>query len=219
MLKDPLPQGYPLKGLSGYRSYLSYGFGPNTRTSYPYKFNIKDQGYELDNTFDFTWSRSVKWDDLQRTFFGFHISFQSAKSEFGFSNGTATETYSLLSVGPRLERDVWVYEKFRINLSTSLLISIIDEVRIKINSKEAGLAGDDRSFSSFQVMPTFGANIQRKKAIRNVDLIAGVNVFFHLPHSYSALDKSEEPSWWNNSKYENPFYANISFFLGFQTTL
>lgn len=220
VLADPLPPGYPLNTRQGYRSYFSYGLGPNTRSSYPYEFSINDQGYNYDRSLEFTWVKDVKWDKRQRTFFGFHLTFQFGDSQYSMDEGEASEEYSLVTVGPRLEYDVWKADKYRINLNTSLQMSLLDEVRIKISSKDDAINGDTRNFiSGFQVIPTFGANIQREKTVGNMDLLGGFNIYFHLPNSYVAEDSSEESQWWDGNTFEVPFYTNINFFLGLQATI
>ena len=213
-IAEPLPKDYPLRQITGYKGQVNFSLGTPTDQPYPYSEKIKDTGFDFNKELTVVWAKQVSYDKTKRLFFGGEFNFMSGKSKYITKNIDAYEEQIRLGIGPYLAYDLWRQEKNIINIHTSLILNFYDskEIDQSFSSKD----GDRVLYNSLYFSPKFGADYQRKNLIGPLDLLIGVKLLMHSPHSYKAAKAPSSSDEWVSS-YDVGFSVEQAYYLGIQT--
>lgn len=223
VLAEPLPDNYPLLPVGGYRAYLAYSFGVNTKPSYPYNEEILDQSLDKNSSLDVSWSRYVNWDDTNSFYFGVFFSLKNTTATYKLSNPyykevEATETNQQILIGPRLEYDVWKSRSFRFNINTSLLFTLDDNKKIEYEAKNVKEV-KKVEYETRTITPMVGLNLQNMKLFTLADIVVGANLYFNLPKNYSRTSGSNTNYNIQSEEHTDPFQTELAFFFAIQKSI
>lgn len=213
-ISEPLPEGYPLERVSGYKGMFSFGMGTSTRSSYDYptaKINDESNGVmEL----GVVWSTLVRLTELNRLYFGWTGTYNSNSKTVNFSNGSASEDWTQLGAGPYLSYDIWRNMEKTITGYIGFTYNFINSVDIEqtVNGTTETASFDGASFTARTGIYYKVRNLLGPKA----DIAFGVNFNIEPPTKMSgAVDNTN--GLWSGSDFTTKLLVDTTLFIGIQS--
>lgn len=219
-LEEPLPKKYPLKTLTGYRGQFILGMTQPSYESYPYRDDIKTKSYSSPIDLSMTFSKLAPGNYQERLFLGISLNFRYHDNSYSFYDGRTSEEESYkLGLGPNLNYDVFKDGKHRINLSTTIIVHLIDRFYIKQASATEAEERFYKSLISFS--PRVGLQYHRINAIDELDLVLGTSMEIGSSTTYQAQNSASNNSWWGDlgeDKFTKRTSFNLSGYFGIQSS-
>ncbi len=217
-LQEPLPRKYPLMTPTGYRGQFLLGLNQPYTKSYPYERNIKTKGYSSPVDVNVTLLRQAPGSYQERLFFGGSINVRSFKNSYLFEdNHEAKETAFRFGIGPTLAYDAYKGVKNRINLSTTIIINLIDRMSI---AQTSGNNTDSRLYSAYSIVPRLALQYHRKEILEDIDFVLGTAMEVGTSTSYKAKNAGSQESWWQNlanDEYKTGVTYTLGAYIGIQS--
>jgi hypothetical protein len=216
-LEEPLPKGYPLKSLSGYRGQVLLGFSQAFSESYPYQNQTKAKGFTNPLHLTAVVLRQVSYDQQNRFFFGGIVNFRNYENTFKFSDRQAIEQSYRLGIGPYICYDAYKGSQNRINLFGSILFNLYNQLNI---TQKGTTGNDERIYRGVNFMPQIGVQYHRKELHENLDFVISTSIEAETPTTFNAKNTGSVPSWWNdlgNDKFTTRQTFSLVAFIGLQS--
>lgn len=222
-ISEPLPEGYPLERVTGYKGMFTFGMGTSTRSSYDYptaKINDESDGVmEL----GVVWSTLVRLTKLNRLYFGWTGVFNSNTKKIDFGRDSqAEEKYMQIGAGPYLSYDVWRNMKKTVTAYISFTYNFINKVDIDQTFTIVRPGGNTSITESAEFS---GANFTARTGlyykVRNligpkVDVAFGANFNIEPPTKMSgAVDNAN--GLWSGSDFTTKLLVDTTLFIGIQS--
>jgi hypothetical protein len=212
-IEEPLPEGFPLIGITGYRGQVLFSLGTPTDQPYPYSQNIRDTGFNFNKEVSFVWSKQVSYDISKRLFFGGELHIMSGETSYITKNITATESQVRVGIGPYLAYDLFKRNRHSLSIQGSLVFNFYDSKEIK-QSFDTTTSSGSVTYLSRYFSPKIGFSYNLDDIIGDLDFIIGVKAFMHTPHTYKATKNIDKEVW--ASDYKVGYSLEQSYFFGFQ---
>lgn len=192
-IEEPIPTTYPFSNYAFLKAAFVLSYGTNVKSPYAYSNSISSQDYSSEKGGRFILSRRVSFDQYDRFYYGMIIGASSRRNLISFANkDAATESRSLLQIGPLLSFDVYKNFDYRLTLGTGFTYNL-HKARISYTDN-AGNA-EARLFSTYSISPYLTAYVQLQDFLPKTDLLFGSDVFFYLNRNLTADDPAELNLW------------------------
>jgi len=214
-LEEPLPSRYPIFDPERYRFSLAYAFGPQRKINYPYPSAITGENFDTRRGIYGHYTRKVEWDPYDRFYFGIFGYFFNSHSNFSLKSGaSANESHTMVSTGPFFSYDTFRTQKVVLSFAGGITFNY----HIATIIAQQGSTRDERKFSSINLSPRLGSNIQVKNVLPMTDFITGVELQMFHPYTLGPDSGPQQNSFWNNSNDQVSIEASAQFsiYLGFQ---
>lgn len=217
-LQEPLPKNYPLINPTGYRGQFLLGINQPYTKSYPYKENIKTKGYSNPIDINVTLLRLAPGNFQERLFIGGSLNVRSFQNTYLFEDNHETkESAFRFGLGPTISYDAYKGHKNRINLSSTIIINLVD--RMKIDQTGSGKS-DSRLYSAYSVVPRLALQYHRKQIIEDIDFVLGTAIEAGTSTSYKAKNAGSNESWWQgleNDEFKTGLTYTLGAYIGIQS--
>ena len=219
-LSEPLPKDYPVSDSEIVRALVSFNFGPNFKTNYPYNENFKSVEYKSRKGAQFIYMKNVSFDPFNRFYFGGRFQFMSEDGDFELTDGRlASESLGQFAVGPYLTYETYREGENLLTLNGSLMLTLN---RAVITQKDTDGFQQERIFTGINVTPDFGLQYHRKNIFPKTSIFIGTSVQFHLENQLSAGNSDNSRDLWNRDPSTDVITystgAHLSFMLGIMAT-
>ncbi len=215
-LEEPIPVTYPYNNVSFYRATFALFSGNNAKDPFDYNSTFKSQNFSYDSGIRFSVTHKIKFDQLDRYYFGFLGAIGAVKNTIAFKNtNNSIEYRSQIRLGPIVTYDAFKNEKYRLTVGTGFTYNFH-----KSTLEMKGSAGkEQRLFSGFSLSPIANTQLQICEILPLTDLILGSDISLFLPHSEKAISEISVPELWSEdspTQIQAGLKAQVSFFLGVQ---
>lgn len=220
-ITEPLPEGYPLKTKGGYRGQFTFSLGQPNFKPYSYRQKIIDSSFDFIKEVNFVWSKNSESYINKRFFFGLVGGVHLSQINYILETQSSQEENLRLQLGPFASYDTYKSDKYILNISTSLQFVLYDSMEITLTNS-ATEESETRSYSNLlSVTPNIGSTFIAKKSFFIFDTIAGFNMKFLAPKTYTANDSAKLYGLWQDrgstDSYEQDFKMELTYFLGVQS--
>lgn len=218
-LEEPLPKNYPLENPTGYRGQFIIGVAQPNYESYPYQDSFKRKGYNSPIDLNLTLMRKAPGNYNDRLFLGGTLNLRSYKNTFTFHDKRYSEEAGIkFGLGPTISYDAFKGEKNRINLSLTVMVNLIDQLKV---TQSSNLTTESRTYKAFSLAPRINLQYHRKEVLPEIDFVLGTSMEAATPASFRAQDGAGEASWWQhlgNDKFTTATQFSLSGYLGIQSS-
>lgn len=192
-IEEPIPTTYPFSNYAFLKAAFVLSYGTNVKSPYAYTNSIKSQDYSSEKGGRFILTRRVLFDQYDRFYFGMILGASSRRNLISFTNqDTATESRSLLQLGPILSFDIYKNFDYRLTLGTGFTYNLH---KARISYTDSIGNAEARLFSTYSLSPYLTAYLQFQDFLPKTDLLFGTDVFFYLNRNLSADDPAELNLW------------------------
>ncbi|MBL7665837.1 MAG: hypothetical protein JNM93_11945 [Bacteriovoracaceae bacterium] len=220
-IEEPIPDNYPFKiEKKNYRSFLTFGFGNQTKNSYPYNENVTNEGTKVKKEINFLWSKRASFDVDNRTYWGTFATLTMFENQYTLQTRFAREQWLKLGIGPGMTYDLWRYKNRAITTLAAFQMNILNLNSI---SQTDGLGDSEkRLYRKISFTPKVATYYRMDKAIGVLDFIGGLSVQLESPYEMTSTRQAENPTWWQSGATDNySVGASIDFslFFGIQASI
>lgn len=148
------------------------------------------QSASLTHEINFSYSKTVDWDEANRFYFGFNTLLYSDSIETQLQSAKIKDDLIRFMIGPYLSYDTWKDTNFNINIHISLLYALFNQNTFTIEpSSESTLVKDELQTRSNHFMLRLGSQLHLLEAIEEYDFVLGFNFDIVQGHRSSTFAK------------------------------
>lgn len=219
-LTEPLQEGYPLIDNRKRRAWAGLAYGPDFKTSYPYRQAITRENFSNRIGANTAYLFKVDWDRYDRFYVGPYFHIFTSQARFETVDGLkAEDTRGMVGAGPILTYDIWRNDDYRLTTGAGL---IVDFKRFIVSHEDTAGNFEERSFKGWSLSPKLTAIFQWRNVAPGLDFITGIDGQIILPHTLESSSPITNRELWiseDNSldRIDIPFSGILSIFIGVQT--
>ena len=219
-LEEPLPPKYPFLSRGKLRGQAQFGIGMPNYKSYPYPQKIIDTEPQFSKEFQFLYTSAQKIDPERRFYFGVLLGGHLSNINYLLSDAKAQQENLRLYLGPVATYDVYRSKSSLFSAYLSTIYHPVDRMKITLASDYA--EKEIRNYQSyFSFSQIIGISYQAHKAVNTFDFVTGLYGKVHFPKFYQTSTAGNESSYWSSTRkddnFDQPFTAEVSLYLGFQS--
>lgn len=207
-IEEPLPNGYPIAQLSGYRGSILIGTGTKNKTRYPFS-NVESESNGNRLGLMAIWAKQIEFDESGRFFFGGMTILNSFDRKVSLTSGnTGREEHRQFGVGPYISYDPFQSDEHVISINFSISANLINSVRV-LEESSSGLT--ETEFNKISITPRLGVMYQKKKVFRDfLDFAVMGTMSLEPSYTYNSSNS-------NAQVYKNELTLDLGLFAGFQS--
>lgn len=217
-LEEPLPKRYPIYSPTGYRGQFLLGITQPNSESYPYRSNVKTEGYSSPVDANVTLMRQAPDDKFDRFFLGVNLNLRSFSNSYTLFNGnTAEERGMKFGMGPHISYDAYKGTKNRLNLYGLVNVNLFNQLNIL--QENAGIE-EQRNYRAINISPRLGAQYHRKQVLEDIDFVLGTSLEMDPATTFRSNSAANQEDWWVNrgsDKFKTRTTFTLAGYLGVQS--
>lgn len=215
-LEEPIPSTYPFDDTSFLRAGAFASFSPNVNSSYAYNSSYHQQKFTSETGLKINVTRKVSFDRWDRFYFGVTGAINSSGNAIQFDDGSySKESRAVIKLGPLITYDAFKTHRYRLTLGTGFTYNY-HKSAVKMT---AAAGSEERMFTGYSMSPFTSMTGQVTEVFPNIDLLAGADINFRLPHTQKADGPVTIPELWNTAapdEIASGFKPQAVFVLGVQ---
>ncbi|MFZ4712581.1 MAG: hypothetical protein ACOYL6_02610 [Bacteriovoracaceae bacterium] len=197
-LKEPLPKDYPLYSPTGYKSFITMGFGPNPKNNYQYPSRIRKENFGQNFDVTATMLMKASRDYSNRFYYGGMVHLLRDQSKFELESGSAEEIEFKAGVGPYISYDPFVGEKFRFTLYTALIYNLFNVHGVAQTTEKGYKEG--RAYTGTTFSPRFGFIVNFSdiypELMDQFDFLVGTSIMTEYPRKLTSRQAPAQRGLW-----------------------
>jgi hypothetical protein len=217
-LEEPLPKRYPIYSTTGYRGQFLLGMTQPNTESYPYRSNVKTEGYSSPIDVNVTLMRQAPDDKFDRFFLGINLNLRTFTNSYTLYNGNTTkETGFKFGVGPHISYDAFKGVKNRLNLYGVVNVNLFNQLNVL--QKNASIE-EQRNYRAINISPRLGVQYHRKQVLEDIDFVLGTSMEMEPATTFRSNSAANQGDWWVNrgsDKFKSRTTFTLAGYLGVQS--
>jgi hypothetical protein len=217
-LEEPLPKHYPIHSPNGYRGQFLLGITQPNTESYPYRSDVKTEGYSSPIDVNITLMRQAPDDQYDRLFLGLNLNLRTFTNSYTFFNGnTSEETGLKFGVGPSISFDAFKGLKNRLSLYGVINVNLFNQLNVQ--QQRDGLE-EQRNYRAINISPRLGIQYHRKQILEDIDFVLGTSLEMEPATTFRSNSAANQEDWWVNrgsDKFKTRTTFTLAGYLGVQS--